>query len=83
MASFNKGEHSRKGARGSFCSKMFYNGYENLIELPNFVAVVPCLAPKQLTKVEVAGSGKHSSLLDYSKNDWCKKGSQPCPYIFV
>jgi hypothetical protein len=34
MGSFNKGEHSRKGGRGSFCSKMFYNCYKNLIKSP-------------------------------------------------
>ena len=37
MGSFNKGERSRKGGRGSFCSKTFYNGYENLIESPKKV----------------------------------------------
>ncbi len=37
MGSFNKGEHSRKGGRGSFCNKTFYNGYKNLIESPKFI----------------------------------------------
>ena len=36
MGSYNKGECSRKGDWGSFCSKMFNNGYENLIQTPNF-----------------------------------------------
>ncbi len=38
MGSFNKGECSRKGVRIIFCSKTFYNGYKNLIELPNYVS---------------------------------------------
>ncbi len=38
MGSFIKGECSRKGVWRIFCSKMFYNGYENLIELPNYVS---------------------------------------------
>jgi hypothetical protein len=31
----NKGEHSGKGGRGSFCSETFYNGYKNFIQSPN------------------------------------------------
>ncbi len=44
MGSFNKGECSRKGGWGSFVVRHFYNGYENLIELPknqyNFIIIV-------------------------------------------
>jgi hypothetical protein len=36
MGSFKKGERSRKGGQGSFCSERFYNGYENLIQLPKY-----------------------------------------------
>jgi hypothetical protein len=31
----NKGEHSEKGGRGSFCCETFYYSYENLIQSPN------------------------------------------------
>ncbi len=36
MGSFNLG----KGGRGSFCNEMFYNGYENLKELPKFIIII-------------------------------------------
>ena len=33
---FNKGEHARKGDWGSFAVRCFYNGFENLIEIPKY-----------------------------------------------
>ncbi len=34
---FNKGEHFRKGGRGSFAVRRFYNGYKNLIKSQKIV----------------------------------------------
>jgi hypothetical protein len=34
MGLFNKGEHFRKGGGESFVVRHFYNGCENLIEMP-------------------------------------------------